>query len=169
MILSRFLRSRPDPAARLYERIVAAARQPKPYAEWGVPDTIGGRFEMIILCQYLVLNRLKAMGAAQADVSQKLTDAFFTDMDRSLREMGVGDLSVGKKVRRMAESYHGRFKAYGTAGEDPVALAAALRRNVYAGEEGGNPEALAVWTLRCGQHLRDQPDSAILAGEFTLP
>src|SRR5436305_13961508 len=127
MRLSRLFRKAPAPEQRVYEAIVAAARHPRPYAEWAVPDTVDGRFDMISLYLFLVLDRLRG---AEAPFRQRLTDAFFADMDRSLREMGVGDLSVAKKIRKMAESFYGRIAAYDRAmTEGADALAAALARN----------------------------------------
>src|SRR6185369_17559638 len=105
------------------------------YAAYGVPDTIDGRYDMIVLHAILVLDRLKSAGGEGNEFAQRLTDYLFSDMDRSLREMGVGDLSVGKKVRRMAEVFYGRAQAYRPALErlDEAALAEALYRNVFAG------------------------------------
>ena len=112
MILKRFFQSSTLPVRPLYEAIVAAARHPVAYAEWGVPDTLDGRFDMITLHMFLVLDRLKGEDRA---FRQELVDEFFRDMDRSLRELGVGDLSVGKKVRKMAEVFYGRLAAYDRA------------------------------------------------------
>ena len=110
------------------------------YADWGVPDTLDGRFDMISLHAFLVLDRLK--GTEQA-FRQGLVDEFFADMDRSLREMGVGDLSVGKKVRKMAEVFYGRVAAYDQALAGPDgALEAAIARNVFPDvQEGRRPRA----------------------------
>jgi cytochrome b pre-mRNA-processing protein 3 len=168
MKLSRIFARRSDPAATLYAAIVAAARQPKAYVEWGVPDTTDGRFDMIILHQFLALERLKEAGPAGEGVMQGLTDAFFKDMDRSLREMGVGDLSVGKKVRRMAEAYHGRMQAYSAAVPDGVRLADALKRNIFAGVDGGKADLLAHYALDCAAYLRGQGDAALLQGRITF-
>ncbi len=92
---------------------MAAARHVRFYENMGVADTIDGRFEMIVLHLFLVLNRLKGEGVE--DLRQNLTDEFFADMDRSLRELGVSDVAVGKKVRKIAESYYGRVTAYDRA------------------------------------------------------
>ena len=114
--LRLFARQRPETNVRaVYEAIVAAARHPRLYADYGVPDTVDGRYDMIILHVIVVLERLKTTGHEGSELSQRLTDYFFADMDRSLREMGVGDLSVGKKVRRMAEVFYGRARAYRSA------------------------------------------------------
>jgi cytochrome b pre-mRNA-processing protein 3 len=112
--------------------LVEQARRPPFYATLGVPDTVDGRFEMIALHMFLVLHRLKNESVADG-FSQALFDTMFADMDRSLREMGVSDLSVGRHVKAMAQGLYGRMAAYeaGLAGSDDAALADALRRNVY--------------------------------------
>ena len=112
MILQRLFRPKPQAERKLYEAIVAAARHPVFYARWGVADTIDGRFDMIILHAFAVLERMK--GEAP-EFRQRLVDEMFSDMDRSLREMGVGDLSVGKRIRVMAEVFYGRISAYESA------------------------------------------------------
>jgi len=121
--------------AALYGAIVAQARRPALYRDLGVPDTVEGRFEMILLHLALVLRNLRGPGGRVEPVGQAVFDTFCTEMDRSLREMGVGDLSVGKKMRAVGEAYYGRAAAYepGLAGGDAAGLAAALARNAYAG------------------------------------
>jgi len=168
MILNRLFRKGPSPERRLYEAIVAAARHPFPYAEWGVPDSLDGRFDMISLHLFLVLDRLK--GEAQ-EFRQALVDEFFLDMDRSLREMGVGDLSVGKKVRKMAESFYGRVRAYSEAtAEGRDKLMAALERNVYPdGATPGAAEKLASYALGARASLAEQKSQSLLAGAIEFP
>ena len=122
-----------EDAARLgYERVVSQARQPRLFGDYGVPDTLDGRFEVICLFAFLYLHRLKSERPRSAALSQAFFDTMFADMDRSLRELGTGDLRVGREVRRMAEALYGRIRAYeaGLAGDD-TALAAALARNLY--------------------------------------
>ena len=134
---------------------MAAARHPVAYAEWGVPDTLDGRFDMITLHTFLVLDRLKGEDRA---FRQELVDEFFRDMDRSLREMGVGDLSVGKKVRKMAEVFYGRLAAYDKA---------------LAGPDGGaggspGPQRLPGWgaaTWPCGAGRPCAEDARALAAK----
>lgn len=156
MILKRLFARRPDKVEILYGAIVAAARQEKFYAEWGVPDTVDGRFDMISLHLFLVLDRLKEGGAATQDLRQRLTDIFFADMDRSLREMGVGDLSVGKKVRRMAEAFFGRVTAYAAALEQGGDVEAVLRRNIFVDQPTQNVAALANWVRVARTNLNSQ-------------
>lgn len=170
MILQRLFKAKPDPSAALYGAIVAAARQPRFYADWGVPDSVDGRFDMIVLHMFLVLDRLGNQGPATESFRQSLTDGFFLDMDRSLREMGVGDLGVSKKVRRMAEAYYGRLAAYAPAlaGDEP-ALVAALARNVFPGVELAGALPLAEWTRNAKSGLAAQDKDAIMAGMVKFP
>ncbi|MGE4253196.1 MAG: ubiquinol-cytochrome C chaperone family protein [Parvibaculaceae bacterium] len=173
MILSLFKRKASRNSVRaVYGAIVAAARHPKPYAEWGVPDTVDGRYDMIILHAVTVLDRLGGEGEAARSFAQSLTDEVFADMDRSLREMGVGDLSVGKKVRRMAEVFYGRARAYTAAlkAGDKDELAEAIQRNVFAGTGARDGAArLAEHALRLRRHLHERPIGPILSGEIDLP
>src|SRR5512135_2803202 len=99
-------------ATRLYDAIVSQARRPEFYEGGGVPDSIDGRFELIVLHAYLVLRRLRAAGGAGEPLAQALVDVLFADLDASLREMGAGDLGVGKRVKRMATAFYGRIGAY---------------------------------------------------------
>jgi len=120
-------------ASDLYALLVSHARRPIFYTEMGVPDTANGRFDVIMLHAYFVMRRLKEIGSEAGDLSQALFDYMFADMDKNLREMGVGDLSVGKKVKAMATAYYGRIKAYDEGLEqDHDALLDAVRRNIYA-------------------------------------
>jgi cytochrome b pre-mRNA-processing protein 3 len=120
-------------AQGLYGRAVAQARTPGFYVACGVPDTVAGRFDMVSLHTYVVLRRLKELGSASADLAQSVFDAMFVDMDRNLREMGVGDLAVGHRIKDLAKSFYGRVKAYDEAiAAEDGAVEAALRRNAYA-------------------------------------
>jgi cytochrome b pre-mRNA-processing protein 3 len=141
---------------------VAAARQPKFYAQWGVPDTVDGRFDMIVLHLYLVLDRLRP---EHFEFRQALSELFFADMDRSIREMGAGDLSVAKKVRRMAEAFSGRVEAYEQArAKGRIELEQALTRNVYAGQSG-NVSALCDWMEKAVGVLGNQTPENIIDGQ----
>ena len=98
-------------------QIVAAARQPVFYADWDVPDTPLGRFEMMSLHMFLVLHRLRGETGAAREVAQDLTDAFFADVDHSMRELGIGDVGVPKRMKKLARMFYGRAAAYGDAVE----------------------------------------------------
>lgn len=95
-----------------YGRIVALSRHPVPYANWGVPDSLEGRLEMLILCLFLVLERLRRAGSPGAPLAQELMDAFFADMDAAHRQLGVGDLKVPRRMRELAGLVETRLQAY---------------------------------------------------------
>lgn len=125
-----------DVAHRLYRQAVEQARQPVFYRDLAVPDTVDGRFDLIVLHVILVLRRLEAAGQGTGALRRRLQEVLFDDMDRALREMGVGDLSVGKHVKNMAGAFFGRLDAYGQAldaAAGDAALADAVRRNIYRG------------------------------------
>src|SRR5687767_10591046 len=103
---------RAQTAAALYAAAVAQARQPAFYVALGVPDTLEGRFELIVLHVHLLCRRLGALGESGAALAQALFDCMFRDMDRNLRELGVGDPSLPRRIKAMLEAYYGRIKAY---------------------------------------------------------
>jgi cytochrome b pre-mRNA-processing protein 3 len=122
-----------QPEARgLYRQIAERARRTILYTLYGVPDTIDGRFEMLCLHAYAVFHGLKGKGADADVFSQAFYDAMFADLDGSLRELGVADLGVGKRIKIMTEALNGRIQAYdrGFAVGD-AELEEAIRRNVY--------------------------------------
>jgi len=136
MILKLFRRTpRDDSIARLYGTIVAQARAPAFYQLYGVPDTVNGRLEMIMLHTVLFLRRLEGEAGPIRQFGQSLFDQFCRDMDDNMREMGVGDLAVPRRMRRVGEAFYGRQAAYRTALDAPGddRLAAVLQRNVFAG------------------------------------
>jgi cytochrome b pre-mRNA-processing protein 3 len=166
-MLKGLFQRKPTPAETLYGQIVAAARQPKFYADWAVPDTVDGRFDMIALHMFATLNRLKdEPGNA---LSQALVDVFFGDMDSSLREMGVGDLTVGKKVRKIAESFYGRMDAYRQALDDSSqTLTNAIARNVYADGDKQHAADLSQWLQHNVTFLKTQGAGEISAGRIAF-
>lgn len=162
-------------AASLYRAVVEQSRRPDFYTGYGVPDSLDGRFELIALHMFVVLHRLKDGDEAARRLSQDLFDTMFGDMDRSLREMGVGDLGVGKRVRAMAEALYGRIAAYeaGIAGDDAV-LTAALQRNLYGTLKGGEPRAtagaaLCAYLRAAVRELAAQPPARLAAGDVMFP
>lgn len=157
-----------EAAVRAYARVVAQARQPIFFTEYRVPDTLDGRFDLICLHAFLYLHRLKQEHGRATELGQCFFDEMFADFDRSLREMGTGDLSVGRQVRRMAEAFYGRIQAYeqGLAGGDG-ALAAAVARNLFgtAPAEAWAAPALSRYIRAQSEALRDQDAAALLAWE----
>jgi cytochrome b pre-mRNA-processing protein 3 len=153
---------------QLYSAAVTAARDPHLYTVLGAPDTLDGRFDIIGLHVFLLIQRLKRDPAPGPDLAQAVFDAMFSDMDVNLRELGVSDMSVGKRVRAMWEAFHGRANAYGGAmeAEDQAALETALARNVWRGAEppAGSPAALARLTIAQEACLASQPLPNLAAG-----
>ena len=156
----------------LYGVAVAAARAPFFYEVLGVPDTLDGRFDLVGLHAFLLIRRLRAETAAGKRLAQAVFDAMFNDMDVNLREMGVGDLSVGKKVKAMWEAFHGRAKAYdeALAQHDPqavvAALTAALGRNIWRGAApvAGAADRLAEIVQAQDRHLAGLAVADLAAG-----
>ncbi|BBK31454.1 ubiquinol-cytochrome c chaperone [Allostella humosa] len=152
--------------------VVEQARRPDFYIQAAVPDSIDGRFELIALHTFLVLHRL-APDAEASDLSQALFDRFFADMDRSLREMGVGDMGIGKRIQHMAQSFYGRMSVYreALAGDD-AGLEAALRRNLYGtvpATEAPPVAAVAAYVRAVVADLASQPAQGLMAGKARFP
>lgn len=171
MIFKLFRRNEPEPFA-LYGAIVAQARQPTFYTAFAVPDTLDGRFDMVVLHIVLVCRRLRGPGGADETGSQALFDLFMRDMDRSLREMGVGDTAVPKRIKKMIAAFYGRLSAYVAALDsgDRDGLAAALARNIFPeGEHAGPSAALAAYAAATARALEATDDAAITDGRITFP
>ncbi|HEY1362118.1 MAG TPA: ubiquinol-cytochrome C chaperone family protein [Xanthobacteraceae bacterium] len=168
----KFRLFRPNPhdpiIAALYGTIVAQARSPAFYGRYGVPDTVQGRLEMIILHTVLLLRRLEQDAESLRELGQAVFDHFCRDMDASLREMGVGDVTVPKKMRGIGEAFYGRQAVYAAAlaTADVGVLAGALERNVLAGRRVG-PARLATYVLEAAARLADQRDFE--RGELVFP
>jgi cytochrome b pre-mRNA-processing protein 3 len=170
--LAFWRRRRPERAGfLLYGCAVAAARDPIFYTELAVPDTLDGRFDLIGLHVSLLIRRLRHDQEPGPALAQAVFDAMFADMDINLRELGVGDLSVGKKVRAMWEAFHGRARAYETALDagDITALEAALARNVWRGAPAPGAARLASLARACEAALERQSLAALAAGSATFP
>jgi cytochrome b pre-mRNA-processing protein 3 len=162
--------SRDASIASLYGAIVAQARSPAFYQAYRVPDTVTGRLEMIILHAILVLRRLQAGSPAACELGQALFDRFCQDMDDNMREMGVGDLAVPRKMRRIAEVFYGRQSAYGAAltAAQNGDLAAVLARNVFADSpETDGPARLAAYSRATLDGLAAQ--NRFERGEISFP
>lgn len=154
----------------VYSAIVAQSRQPVFYADWGVPDTVTGRFDMISLHLALLFRRLRAERGEAAAFAQAVFDLFFKDMDRSLREMGVGDLSVPKKIQKMGNVFYGLLAKVNEAldARDRAALEAVLRRNVLPEVPDAVAAPLAAYLEEVAAGLESQPLEAIVGGRLVL-
>jgi cytochrome b pre-mRNA-processing protein 3 len=172
MILAGFRRrSQNHSVSALYGAVVAQARLPAFYTDFGVPDTVEGRFDMLVLHLVLLLRRLGQETELRRSFGQDLFDAFCRDLDANLREMGVGDLAVPKRMQRFAEAFYGRQAAYGEAlsSAEPRAIENALARNIFAADAGGNAVRLADYVRAAARDLETQGDDALNRGEVVFP
>lgn len=174
MLFGRFFerRRRERAAADLYMNVVTQARHPDFYTGFGVPDTLEARYDMIVLHAWLLMRRLSAAAdEAAKPLSQATFDLMFADMDRNLREMGVTDLRVGKRVQRMTEAFYGRAVAYDKAlGEGEEPLQAALARNLYQAEtvSSAHLTAMAAYVKAQIAHMDAQNERALLGGAVSF-
>lgn len=165
-----FFRTSPAQAAglKLYATLIGQARRPEFYRDNEVPDSLDGRFDLVALHVFLVLQRLKAEGGQARELGQALFDVFVADMDQSLREMGVGDLGVGRRVKAMAQGLYGRMAAYEASLASESDLAGALRRNLYGTVHpgAGAVARMAAYVRREAESLADLPFAALAAGRL---
>jgi cytochrome b pre-mRNA-processing protein 3 len=153
----------------IYGMIVTQAREPLFYRDLGVPDTVNGRFDLLVLHLWMVLRRLQPMEGG-AGLSQALFDRFCDDMDANLREMGVGDLTVPKRMQAFGEAFYGRSAAYDlalTAGREP--LAQALCKNILNGEQVEKARLLAFYAETVIATLAGVHDAALRSGSWRFP
>lgn len=171
-IFQRFRRrkAQKETAIMLYESIVGRSREAFFYESLQVPDTIDGRFDVLTMHAVLFLRRIKEGGETGEEMGRELSEVLFKDMDHILREMGVGDLSVARKVREMAEAFYGRAKAYdeGINSGDKTVLAEALKRNLYRGEpvQPGLPALAADYVRQTSSHLDGLEPDSLMNGQF---
>ena len=177
MPLARFFarrRSRDNAAHDLYVGAVEQARRPDLYLRYGIADTVDGRFDLLTAHAFLLMRRLGGIAGARAGeakvLSQALFDLMFADMDQNLREIGVSDMSIGKKVKQMARAFYGRVAAYDSGFQrEGEALAEAVARNLYRGSppSAEAAPAFAAYLRRQAGHLAGQGDDALLAGRVS--
>jgi cytochrome b pre-mRNA-processing protein 3 len=152
----------------IYGMIVTQAREPSFYRDLGVSDTVNGRFDLLLLHLWMVLRRFRSVPGPR-NASQALFDRFCDDMDANLREMGVGDLTVPKRMQAFGEAFYGRAAAYDaafTAGGD--APAKALSKNILNGEDVENARALATYAQTVMVQLGGLDDTTFLAAGWTF-
>ncbi|MFC0282981.1 ubiquinol-cytochrome C chaperone family protein [Camelimonas abortus] len=170
MVFGFFRRRDPHRAAvdHLYRRVAAAARQPDLYESYGVPDTTQGRLEALELHAILAMRRLRDLPPPADAIGQAFVDTVFEQVEHALREIGMGDTTVPKRMKLIARGFYGRALTYGAALDagDAVTLAAALGRNVLNGD--GPAPQLARYAMAAEAHLAGlslaqiapQPDAA---------
>lgn len=176
-MLARFLRKKSVKVAarNLYDQLSLAAREPSLYGLGKVADTPDGRFELLALHAAVVFTRLSKRGEQAEETSQEVFDILFSTMDHALRELGVGDISVGKRIRKLAESFYGRLAAYhdGIQGGEAKfeALTQAIATHVLETNDPTHPLAvvLAKRVVAWADKLEQQSDMDLMAGRMTIP
>ena len=154
-------------AHRLQDQLVTRARNPVFFLQLGVPDSMDGRFDLVVLHAWLVLERLKAAGLEGQ--AQTLTDTLFVSFDEALREQGTGDMGMGRRMKAMADAFFGRLKAYAAAGDENE-MAAALARNIWRGGPiGDRARRLAVYVASARAALAASDIAAGQADFGALP
>jgi cytochrome b pre-mRNA-processing protein 3 len=158
---------------RQYAALTTAARQPGFYLYLNVPDTVMGRFELLAIVMILYFRRTKSSQTSGQEIAQEIIDAFFQDLDHSMRELGIGDQGVPKRMKKFAGMFYGRLESYAAAldGDDVDALAAALARNIYPQSEAtpADMRGLATWMMAASDALTAQSEDLIATGQVTLP
>lgn len=166
-----FKKPHEETAFSLYGEIVAQARQPYFYRDLKVSDTVEGRYDMIIIHAFLLFHRLKNESEDARQLSQTVFDTMFKDLDQSLREMGVGDMGVGPRIKKMASAFYGRIKAYDEALEkaENKDLEQAIARNIF-NETGADDlvlKLLGTYIRSNVAHLKSLPTEDFLTGKLS--
>ncbi|MDX2095075.1 MAG: ubiquinol-cytochrome C chaperone family protein [Alphaproteobacteria bacterium] len=169
-----FIPKPPAGVEATYIALLAAARNPFFYEDLGVPDTLDGRFELIVLHLFLLQHRLVEPRADTTTTAfaQFLSEAFFNDMDNSLRELGVADTGVSKRIKKMGAAYHGRLQAYSAGLADATVLRAALARNLYGTVAQGDVallDRLGRYVETMAARLAQSEVDVILRGAYVWP
>jgi cytochrome b pre-mRNA-processing protein 3 len=170
-MLNRLFKPRPAAVAgrALYASAVAQARTPALYIDLAVPDTPEGRFELYSLHVYLLLERLKNQGPQAAEIAQATFDTYLSGLDNALRELGVGDTSVGKRMRKLGEAFYGRIQSYEkalAALPDAAPMEELIARTAYMGADATKAPALGAYMLGQRAALAALPLERFYVGEI---
>jgi cytochrome b pre-mRNA-processing protein 3 len=174
MIFSLFRKNNPNRATieRQYAILTSKARDPWFYQAGSVPDTVMGRFEMLAVVLILYFRRSGQSGPVVREIAQKIVEAFFEDLDHSMRELGIGDNGVPKRMKKLAAMFYGRVDSYGRALEnaDGVALETALRRNIHPenADQALSMRRLAHYMLEVDRDLKSLDEAVLERGEAMI-
>ena len=174
MIFRLFRKNKGNQAimVRQYGILTTAARQPVFFETMNVPDTVMGRFEMLSIALILYFRRTAGAGDEVKAIAQEIVEAFFEDLDHSMRELGIGDQGVPKRMKKLAGMFYGRLDSYARALEnaDATALEAALKRNIHPEnqDEALSMRKLAHYMLKAEQELKSVSESTLAKGEADL-
>ena len=178
MIFGLFRKRRHNQAIvkRQYDALTVVSRHPVFFLEYGLPDTVMGRFEMLSVVMILFFRRTSTAATSGQELAQEIVDAFFQDLDHSIRELGIGDVGVPKRMKKFAGMFYGRLESYAKALEakDADQLAEALSRNIYPPTAKGAGEApsmraLADYMIAAEATMAGISDDDIATGSVTLP
>lgn len=158
---------------RQYAALTSAAREPVFYLDFDVPDTVMGRFELLSIVMVLFFRRTRTADTSGQELAQEIVDAFFQDIDHSIRELGIGDQGVPKRMKKLAGMFYGRLESYALALDERNVeqLAIALRRNIYPEAVQAAPDmvALARWMMQADEELAALPEEVLTTGSLELP
>jgi len=176
MIFSKLFKSKPafsEEVQALYSALVAQSRQPVFYTDLEVADTVEGRFDMIVLHAFVVMRRLKEGGDEVKDFAQSLYDLMFADFDLNLRELGVGDMGLARRVPKMAEAFYGRITVYEeglSTSDDDAALKEALDRNLYRKTPVKDESLLAMahYLRKQAEHFEKTDVNELIKGQVSF-
>lgn len=159
-----------EAAHAAYVALVAHSRKPWFYEKVGVADTIDGRFDVIVLHLFLAIHRLRGESSEEAgQFIRALSEVFFSDMDRSLREQGSTDTGVGMRVKKMAEAFYGRLQSYQHSVSDREGLEESLKRNLYRGQaDETSLRAMAEYIERNIAVLQAQSPASLMDGTISF-
>lgn len=155
----------------VYGKALSHVRQSSFYEEYEVPDTLDGRFDLLILHAFLVVNRMNAEDEQGHDFNQELFDAMFADIDQTLREIGIGDTGIPKHMRRMMRGFNGRMHTYAEALDSEKSLQQSLSRNLYGTHEDVSDQVLskmAVYVLDNVSLLEKLSGEQVMNGQFSF-
>lgn len=157
---------------RQYDLLTAISRDPVFFTDYDLPDTVMGRFEMVSVIMILFFRRTRASDTSGQELAQEVVDAFFQDLDHAIREIGIGDVAVPKRMKKFAAMFYGRLESYAKAldAQDETALAEALVRNIHP-EKPGAPDMrrLARYMMETEQRLAAEPEERIATGTLPFP
>lgn len=157
---------------RQYAALTSAARIPFFYSDLGVPDTVMGRYEMLSIVMILFFRRTAKSSTSGQELAQEIVDAFFQDLDHSIRELGIGDQGVPKRMKKLAGMFYGRLETYARALDagDVDELAASLARNIYPESQSApDMKRLAEWMVEVERHLAATTEDDIARGGAVIP
>ena len=157
---------------RQYGNLTQVVRDPVFYTDLSVPDTVMGRFELLSIVMILYFRRTRHSEKGGNQIAQMIVDAFFQDIDHSMRELGIGDQGVPKRMKKFASMFYGRLKSYAETLDvkDTSALAQALSRNIFATQDnaGADLQPLANWMMMAEENLLTQSEEQLLAGNLIV-